>query len=170
MRRSNLLLLSVSIVIAGLYSCTKTGATGATGAAGATGTANVMYSSWAALSMSYNSTDSAYEQTIAADSITQAVLDSGLVLSYVKYTNSTGQTQVENASNYVEEVYGLKTITLYSYVFDLTGTPFRYIILHGGTNVTGGRLSDASTLIQGYTKDQWKAMPYDKVITLLGSK
>ena len=154
MSRSKLLLVAACVMIAGLYSCSKTGATGATGPAGTNGTANVMYSSWASLTMSFNSTDSAYEQTITADSITQAVLDSGLVLSYIKYTNSSGQIQVENASNYIEEVYGLKSITLYSYTYDFTGTPFRYIIIHGGAGLTSGRLSTSSTLLQGYTKEE----------------
>ncbi len=170
MSRSKLLFLAVSVMIAGFYSCTKTGATGATGPAGTNGTANVMYSGWASLSMSFNPTDSAYEQTIAADSITQAVLDSGLVLSYINYTNSSGQMQVENASNYVEEVYGLKTITLYSYTYDFTGTPFRYIIIHGGAGIASGRLSTSSALLQGYTKEEWKAMTYEKVTALLGVK
>ncbi|MFT3935050.1 MAG: hypothetical protein QM726_15595 [Chitinophagaceae bacterium] len=159
--------LSVGILllsaIIGLNSCTKTGATGATGA---TGTANVMYSNWANLRMTYNGDDSAYEQTIAADSITQAVLDSGLVLCYIKYTNSSGATQVESASTYMEDVLALNSIQLYSYVYDFTGVPFRYIIIHGGTNV-GSRLSSTASLIQGHTAAEWKAMTYDQVIAAL---
>src|SRR5450631_636369 len=101
---SKLLLAALLFTLAALYSCSKT-KTGATGARGAVGTANVMYSSWNALKMTYNSTDTAYEQTITADSITQAVLDSGLVLCYIKYVNSSNQTQVESADTYMEEVF-----------------------------------------------------------------
>lgn len=164
MKRSVQLFIVLSGFIIGLYSCSKTGATGATGA---TGTANVMYSKWNNLNMSYNSSDSAYEQTITADSLTQAVLDSGLVLSYIKYTNSSGATQVESASTYMEEVLALKSIKLYSYIYDFTGVPFRYIIIHGGTSI-GNRSSASSTLIQGHTREEWKSMPYEQVTALLG--
>jgi len=166
MHTSKKIFIALVFIMSALFSCTKKGDTGA---AGATGTANVMYTSWSPLSMTYNSTDSAYEQTITADSITQAVLDSGLVLSYIKYTNSSSQVQVENAGNYMEEVYGLQSINLYSYGYDYTGVSFRYVIIHGGSNITG-RLADTSTLIRGYTKKEWQAMPYDKVMALLGSQ
>ncbi|MEP6747970.1 MAG: hypothetical protein ABJB86_09610 [Bacteroidota bacterium] len=146
-----------------LNSCSKTGAKGATGA---NGTANVMYSSWANLTMTYNSSDSAYEQSVTVDSLTQAVIDSGLVLCYIKYTNSSGKTQIESASNYISVVLGLKTISLYSYYYDFTGVPFRYIIIHGGTAI-GSRLSGASRLLQGHTKEEWNTMTYDQVISLL---
>jgi hypothetical protein len=146
-----------------LYSCTKTGSTGSTGA---TGTANVMYSGWANLKMTYNNSDSAYEQSVTADSCTQAVLDSGLVLCYIKYTNSSGKTQVESASNYMSVVLGVKVIALYSYYYDFTGVPFRYIIIHGGTAI-GSRLSDSAKLLQGHTKEEWNSMSYDRVISIL---
>jgi hypothetical protein len=165
MKRLAPLFIIISGCIIGLYSCSKTGATGA---AGATGTANVMYSNWNNLSMSFNSSDSAYEQTIAADSLTQAVLDSGLVLSYIKYTNAAGQTQVENTDTYMEEVLGLKSIKLYSYAYDFTGVPFRYIIIHGGTDI-GNRSSASSALIQGHTRREWKSMSYEQVTVLLAN-
>ncbi len=167
MSRTKVVFVAVLFIVAGLYGCSKNGNTGATGA---TGTANVLYSSWNALSMTFNSTDSAYEQNITADSITQAVLDSGLVLSYIKYTNAANQPQVENAGNYMEEVYGVQNIQLYSYTYDYTGIAFRYIVIHGGTSIAGRLSGSSSTLINGYTKAQWQAMSYDKVISLLGSK
>ncbi len=165
-QKNSLAALVLSLIVI-ITSCTKKGDPGATGATGAKGTANVMYSSWASLKMSYNSTDSAYEQSITADSITQSVLDSGLVLTYIKYTNSAGQTQVESADTYMETVLGLKSIQLYSYVYDLTGVPFRYIVVQGGTPL-GGRLAAGNSLIQGFTKEEWKAMTYEVVLERLG--
>ena len=165
MSRLKGVLMAVSFAIAALYGCSKTGNTGATGA---TGTANVMYSTWAVLSMTYNAGDSTFEQTIAADSITQAVLDSGIVLSYIKYSNSSNEVQVENAANYMEEVYGLKSISLYSSNYDYTGVSFRYVVVHGGTGISSGRLSAASNLLQGYTKAEWQSMPYKKAMAILG--
>jgi len=164
MKRLAQVFIILSGFIIGLYGCSKTGATGATGA---TGTANVMYSNWNNLNMSFNSSDSAYEQTITVDSLTQAVLDSGLVLSYIKYTNTAGETQVENTSTYMEDVLALKSIKLYSYTYDFTGVPFRYIIIHGGTNIAN-RSSASSTLIQGHTREEWKSMRYEQVTALLG--
>jgi len=163
MKRSAQLFVVLVCFVTGMYSCSKTGATGATGA---TGTANVLYSNWSNLSMSFNSSDSAYEQTITADSLTQAVLDSGLVLSYIKYTNTAGATQVENANTYMEDVLALKSIKLYSYTFDFTGVPFRYIIIHGGSSI-GDRSSASSALLQGHTREEWKSMSYDQVIAWL---
>jgi len=162
-KTSRLLFAAVMFLILA-SACTKKGDPGATGA---TGTANVMYSSWASLTMSYNTTDSAYEQTITADSITQSVLDSGLVLTYIKYTNPAGQTQVESADTYMQTVLAIKSIQLYSYVYDLTGVPFRYIVVHGGTAL-GGRVAEGSDLVQGFTKEQWKAMSYTEVLQRLG--
>ena len=154
----SVLLLLVTVT----YSCTKTGATGATG------TANVQYSSWTNLNMTYNTADSMYEQTITADSITQAVLDSGLVLSYIKYTNTAGATQVESASTFMREILGLKSIALYSYYYDFTDVPYRYIIIHGGSGA-GNRLPATSQLlIQGHTKEEWQSMSYGQVTALMG--
>lgn len=158
--------LSVLLLLATvIYSCTKTGATGANGA---TGTANVQYSNWTNLNMTYNTADSMYEQTITADSITQAVLDSGLVLSYIKYTNAAGATQVESAGTFMREILGLKSIALHSYYYDFTDVPYRYIIIHGGSGA-GNRLQAATQLlIQGHTKEEWQAMSYEQVTALLG--
>jgi len=163
MKRPAQLFMVLLCLVTSMYSCSKTGATGATGA---TGTANVMYSNWSNLNMSFNTSDSAYEQTITADSLTQAVLDSGLVLSYIKYTSTAGATQVESADTYMEEVLALKSIKLYSYNYDFTGVPFRYILIHGGANL-GNRSAASSVLLQGHTREEWKSMSYDQVIAAL---
>ena len=164
MRKIKLLGLVLFCVVAGLAACNKT----SVGATGATGTANVLYANWNTLAMTYNSTDSAYEQTITADSITQSVLDSGLVLSYIKYTNSAGAQQVENADSYMETVLGLKSIFLYSYLHDFSGVSYRYIVIHGGTAISGRAVQTNNTIL-GYTAAQWRAMAYDKAVAIINA-
>jgi hypothetical protein len=94
-------------------------------------------------------------------------LDSGLILIYIKYTSAAGDTQVESAGTYMEAVFGLKNIKLYSYNYDFTGVRFRYIIIHGGSSIAN-RTSASSGLIQGYTREEWKLMSYEQVTALPG--
>lgn len=90
----------------------------------------------------------------------------GFVLSYIKYTIPSNRVQVESADNYRAVVLGLKTINLYSYTYDLTGALLRYLVVHGRTPVNS-RVAGNDDTILGYTRAQWKAMPSDKVISLL---
>src|SRR5947209_15618036 len=100
--------LGILIVSSLLFTACKKGDTGPAGAQGPAGTANVKYSSWNQLSMTDVFADSSYEQTIKADSITQAILDSGVVVTYMKYTDpSTQVTNVVNAENYMDVEYSL---------------------------------------------------------------
>jgi hypothetical protein len=154
-----LLLLSCIIV----FSCQK-GQTGATGPQGVPGSANVQYSNWNALSMSYSNTDSLYEQTIVADSITQPILDSGIVLTYMKITNSANsQTIIVNADKYIEQLLSVGKISLYA-PFDYSGYYFRYVIIPGG--VPAGRLASGSR----YSRAQLEAMSYEEVMKLFELK
>ena len=145
-------------------SCKK-GDTGPAGAQGPAGTANVKYSSWNELSMSFVFSDSLYEQTIKADSITQGVLDSGVVMTYMKYVNSSNQTTVVNAETYMGVEFNLGKINLYSN-YDFSGFSFRYVIIPGG--VKAGQRSGSA--ISGYTKEQLKNMSYEHVLQLAGQK
>src|SRR5947209_4484785 len=126
-------LLFAAFVSLAFFACKK-GDTGPAGAKGPAGSANVQYSSWNALSLQFSGTDSAYEQKITADSLTQAVLDSGLVLTYLKYTPSSGQSIVVNASSYLQEIFSAGSIQLFSRV-DYSGFEYRYIIIPGGVHV-----------------------------------
>lgn len=126
--------------------------------------ASVKYSEWATLSMAYASSDSLYEQTIVADSLTQAVLDSGIVLTYLKYETTTGQSIVVNAGLYLQEVFSAGNIQLYA-GSDYSGLAYRYIIVSGGLNI--GRLVAGST---AYAKEQLQAMSYAEVMKLLGKE
>jgi hypothetical protein len=167
MSKTKSVLAAIIIVSSIIYGCSKP-SNGSPGATGAKGTANVMYSSWSSLAMTYNTTDSAYEQTIVANAITQPILDSGMVLCYIKYSGSSNQVQVENANAYMETVFGLNSIALYSYVYDFTGISFRYIVVPGGVPITG-RTAYTPGNIQGYTRAQWNAMPYEKAIAIINS-
>jgi len=155
-----LLFISISFT-----ACEKT-ETGATGPQGATGTANVQYATWNALDMNFSSSDSAYTQTITADSITQSILDSGVVLTYMKYTDpSTNQTTVLNTAGYMDVFFTAGTINLYSY-YDYTGLYFRYVIIPGG--VPTGRLAASSA--SAYSKEALQKMSYEEVMKLLGQQ
>ena len=107
----------LAVVFAGLafvlVSCQKgaTGPAGANGATGATGPAgpdSVIHSKWVTLSMSIAGTqansgggiDTFYTQTITAPAITQRILDSGLVLTYLSFVDNNGATNVVNAASY----------------------------------------------------------------------
>ncbi|MBD0367308.1 MAG: hypothetical protein ICV53_14545, partial [Flavisolibacter sp.] len=100
---------------------------------------------------------------IKADSLTQAVLDSGTVLTYIKITNTTTNTaSIVNADKYMDIIFSVGNIGLYSY-YNFTGLQFRYIIIPGG--VRAGRL--AAGVLQTYTKEQLRAMSYEEVMQLL---
>ncbi len=159
MKFLTIILASICLIVVG---CAK-GDTGPAGTTGKTGSANVKYSSWNSLNMTFNSNDSAYEQTITADSLTEAVLDSGIVLTYMKVNDpSTNQTQIVNADAYMQEIFSVGQIDLLS-SYDYSGLSYRYVIIPGG--VALGKTGLGSSV--NYTKQQLKNMPYDQVIKLL---
>src|SRR5437588_3703553 len=94
--------LSLSILLLSsllFFSCKKgdTGPAGPAGPRGVAGSPNVKYSSWQTLNMTFSTTDSIYEETIKIDSLTKPILDSGVILTYLKYTDpNTGVTQIVN--------------------------------------------------------------------------
>ncbi len=91
MKSIRTLLALVTIVTFGITSCSKTGDTGPAGPTGPTGPDSVFSSAWIVLAPSgyiNDNSDSAYEQTIPAASITKAILDSGVILSYVNIARS----------------------------------------------------------------------------------
>jgi hypothetical protein len=118
--------------------------------------------------MTFNSTDSAYEQAIPAPAITKAVLDSGLILSYLSYVNSAGNSFVFNTSEGLNVTYTVDTIYLVS-TNDLsyanTGWSYRYVIVHG-TVTSGNSLSSGPG--KGYTKQQLLEMSYQDIKKLFG--
>ena len=162
MQKAKLLIFIVSLGAVLCISCNKDN-TVVTGPTGATGRANVKYSGWNTLSMQFSSGDSLYEQTIKVDSLTQPILDSGIVLTYLKSNSSP--TQIVNANAYMDEVYSVGSINLYS-SYDYSGFSYRYIIIPGGVSIKNARV--AASALQIYTKKQPKEMSYEDVIKLMG--
>ncbi|WP_147314059.1 hypothetical protein [Deminuibacter soli] len=155
-----LVLFFGSILYMGINTgCSKNGTEGPKGD---TGTANVIHSPWITLNMSLIRSDSVYFQSISAPGITQSILDSGVVLTYLTFTGSDGTQSVVNANTYFGQV-GLKpgTIELLSF-YNYTGLKFRYVIIPG--SVAGGR---STSLLNRYTRAQLENMPYSDIITLL---
>ena len=160
------------------------GAAGPAGPQGPVGTANVIYSNW----FKFQSTDWA-DTTVAnfglgkrankmTTSMTQAVIDRGLVMAYAKYDEAgdlagpyalpmiipaTATTQI-----IVNIVPAVGRIVYVNYTFPSAGGvginpnfQFRYVIIPGGTAGRG-----ETPTYNGYTIDELKAMPYETVAAL----
>src|SRR5579871_5373568 len=131
MKTFKLLLIGSLVISIAIISCSKgstgpqgpAGPAGTNGTNGTNGTDSVLYSAWDTLSTPYDTTAAAYTDTIQAPAITQSIIDSGLVISYVKdiYGN-TGTTVdiTEYITSGVFVTYGLGTINISS-GFDMTG-------------------------------------------------
>jgi hypothetical protein len=133
--------LAIALV---LTSCTKTGqiglqgaqgpqgnpgSTGPQGPPGDTGTANVIYSKW----------DSSFSGTSAVwpiPEITQGVLDSSVVLIFVKQNGFVYQIPISNLNGsgfYIIDLMGVGYIYIYCDANDnLKDFAFRYVIIPGG--------------------------------------
>lgn len=164
MKKCNYLLMLVLAFSAFYVGCTK-GEQGPAGPKGTTGSANVRYSTWAKLAMTKDPNDSTlFDQTIKADSLTQGILDSGIVLTYLKYQDPNSlQTSVVNASSYMEEDFSVGSIQLYS-AFDFSGLYYRYVLIPGGVKV--GRLSSGKLV----TRDNLKTLTYQEALEVTGQK
>jgi len=190
-----------------------TGATGATGAPGATGpagpvgpagpagTANVIYSSWLAsptvfgaagwLDTTISTIGVVSRANFAAPSMTQAILDQGVVLVYHTFSATPPPTGGANAQslpylasvgggNFVQVGYRGAVGRVFVYLQNvipgtggfgfLAGHYFRYVIIPGG--VSGGRSAGGSERvaeIKGvtYSESQLKSMSYTEICRLL---
>jgi hypothetical protein len=123
---------------------------------------SIYYSPWITLSTKFvgvdpNTSDSAYGQTLAAKSVTRAIIDKGVVLTYIAQgvTNS-GDTAISNAENYLNPILYVGNIDLYSNLYgDFTGVPFRYIVIPGNVLVTSS--------MKDLTLKQLKALSFTEV-------
>ena len=163
----NLLVAAVIIVI-GMLSCSK-GSTGPAGPAGPAGPDSVVYSSWTPLALSYVAADTLFEQTISAPAITKAILDSGVILSYVNFQEQSGTYHVIPTAVLVTigifEDFAVGQINIES-VRDYSSLPYRYVVIPGALK-TGN--SAATQKVKGYTIQELKAMPYEQVQQVLGN-
>jgi hypothetical protein len=162
------LLAVATIILVGLNSCSK-GSAGPAGARGPAGPDSVTYSAWISLAFTYNPTDSAFEDTLTAPSLTKAILDSGVILTYVNFQEQSGVYHIVPVSalgSIIIEDYSVGKINIVSNN-DFTGLPYRYVTIPGslkaGTNA-------ANQKIKGYTIQELKAMPYEQVQQVLSNK
>jgi hypothetical protein len=152
----SVLLLVVSVAV---VSCSK----GTAGPAGRAGSANVEHTAWITLAMTQSipqPADTIYTQTITAASITQAILDSGLVLCYLQTPGGTTITDVADFSYALDVEISIGSIALTGFGTDFSGAGFRYVIVPGSTLIANS--------LKGYTKAQLKTMSYSAVSKLLG--
>jgi hypothetical protein len=178
---SKALISSLIIMIVFVFSCKK-GDTGSQGPQGPAGTANVIYSDWftpSSYTMSTLYGIKNFDYVRQAPAITQAIIDSGMVLTFAKLSGyntlvwPAGQiTQLPFSLTYMQ---GGSTVTDTWSAFDSVGKlrinfvnnlniynsistqhSFRYIIVPGGAKVSnGGR------------RINFHSMGYDEVCGLL---
>ena len=163
------LLVAVSVILIGMNSCSK-GSTGPAGPKGPAGPHSVVYSPWIPLAFTYNSNDTLFEDTLLAPSITKAILDSGVILTYVNAAGQNGTYHIIPTAALVTlnifEDFSVGKINIVSQS-DYSKLPYRYVTIPGslkaGTNA-------AVQKIKGYTIEELKAMPYEQVQQVLSDK
>ncbi|HEY4875816.1 MAG TPA: hypothetical protein VIH86_09610 [Puia sp.] len=177
MKNLKLLLVGCLAISVAIISCSKgpagpAGATGATGAAGANGsngaagangangTDSVLHSAWITLTTTVDTftngttPDSIFLDTLVTPAITQAVLDSGVILSYVQnlFNNDGSIVNVLDYSGYLEVTYRLGEIDI-AVLSDISGAQFRYVIIPGS-------ILTQSAAFKSYTKQEIKGMDF----------
>jgi hypothetical protein len=167
MKHVKSLLAVATIVIMGLVSCSK-GDAGPAGPVGPAGPDSVMYSDWITLALTFNNTDSLYEQTIIAPSITQGILDSGLVVSYIQYTDqNTGEVHIQSIASLgslIWDDYSLGKVNMFANL-NLSDYLYRYVAIPGSKKVNGN-----TNKVKGYTTAELKAMSFEQLQKVLADK
>ena len=171
MKHVKSLLAVATIVIMSLVGCSKgdTGPAGAAGPAGPAGPSNVMYSDWVTLNFTFNANDSAFEDTLLAPAITSGILDSGVILSYVQFTDANNTVHIQpiaSLGSFFFEDFSPGHINLGSPFIDLSGYLYRYVIIPGTKKTNGA----TAAKVKGYTPTELKAMSYDQVQQVLAEK
>jgi hypothetical protein len=168
MKNFRSLLVAALVLIIGMISCSK-GSTGPAGPRGPAGPDSVVYSVWTPLALTYVPADTLFEQTITAPSITKAILDSGVILSYVNFQDTSGTYHVIPTAGLtgigVFEDFAVGKINIAS-VRDYSKLPYRYVTIPGSLK-TGN--SASTQKVKGYTIQELKAMPYEQVQLVLGN-
>jgi hypothetical protein len=163
------------------------GPAGPAGPTGPAGTANVIYSAWFTPATYGGWVDTTINaQTLQkkfnrpTTAITQAVLDQGVVMVYMKlnpdglagttlsvrelpYVNPGGNSQFIHIPRVGSLTIANTTITGGSVTAAATNLEFRYVVIPGG--VAGKMMNGATNT--GYTIDQLKSMTYDEICNLL---
>lgn len=171
-------LTAALVALLSFPSCSKgpKGDTGAQGPKGDTGTQgpagqdSVYHSPWAQLTAkgtTLSNGDSLYYEDFSASVVTQAIIDSGVVLSYVGLLNGTTVSDVENASDngmITDAEVGVIDVSA-SYNFttnDLNPIVYRFVVIPGSVLITDGAF-------QGLSKETIKKMNYSDLNKALGN-
>ena len=125
------------------------GPAGPAGAAGAPGTANVIYSTWIdTTTWFYDSPapgDTTFFADINAPKLTADILNGGEIKVYVNGGDATDPLvfpiPFNNGVIFIDAAFFLGTIQLISNA-DLSGVPFRYILIPGGTPARSAKSID----------------------------
>ena len=129
-----------------------------------TGADSVIHSPWIVLQMTYAgkdaNSDSTFGEVLTAPSVTQSIIDKGVVLTYIAQgVTSGGDTVISSADNILNPYLYVGKVDLLS-VGDYSGTPFRYVIIPG---------SIAATSFPNMTLQQIKALPFQEVTKILNT-
>ena len=156
-------LLAVTLIIMiGIVSCSKTGPTGAQGPVGPAGPDSVLYSAWIPLTFTVNNVNSDYEDTLITPSLTKAILDNGVILTYVSYPDSVGISHVvavSSLSNVILEDYQVGQINIVTSINFTQPLPYRYVLIPGSVVLGTGD----KARVGAYTVGELKSMPYEQV-------
>lgn len=203
MRKFRLLsVLSLTMLFI-ISSCSKEGPAGPTGATGPQGpagpqgpqgTTNVTYSTWyTTLAADWSAGGVApyfdvFKYVRTAPGVTQAIIDNGLVLAYMKDwiydSDGSGTTPLHSSTTVQLPFYADVNYTDYwdfaipaagsirfmyksQAPWDITvmpGVSYRYVIIPG--SIAGGRGINGETTYEGYSADELKSMSYDQVAQL----
>lgn len=165
------------------------GPTGATGPQGPPGTANVIYSAWTnegpwadtlMASLATGAGGNAKRMLMAAPSLSQAILDQGVILTYMRWTlsgnNPISMPYTFNSGGTVFEIGSRAALNKVVYFFWVPSNPgvlvapgglgasaqVRYVLIPGV--VGGGRTAGVGGT--NYTPDEVRAMTYEQVCSL----
>ncbi len=170
-------LATAVVAIAIFTSCSK-GSTGATGPAGPAGPTDVYHSAWDSLVFtggtdSYG--DSLYGETFSCSALTQEIIDSGMVVSYIGFAGPSGNgliTDVYPTTSYpIYENYEVGSIFYYTAPTSENGygltlnnyAALRWVIIPGTILTTNSTL-------KGMSKAQISTMSYEKLLSAAGDK
>lgn len=125
---------------------------------------SIYYSPWITLSMGFSQIDpgtgdSAFEQVIAAKTVTAAIVSHGVVLTYVvQGLTNNGDTVISNAESILNPFLYVGSIDLYG-LADFSGALFRYVVIPGNVLTTSS--------LKDYSVQQLKTMSYTEVTGVL---
>ncbi|HEY4875815.1 MAG TPA: hypothetical protein VIH86_09605 [Puia sp.] len=168
--------LAIAVIAFSISGCSK-GSAGPAGPAGPSGSDSVLHSAWIQLSMTQTidaNSDTFYDQSITATSITASVISNDVIVSYIGIPGSgpNGASGSDTLAINVSDVYtytggGYLTqdllpglIELYSN-FDLSGQLYRYVIVPSSVLT--------SSIFKQYTKAQIRALDFTTLTKLVNT-